>query len=1156
MEEKVLNALVRRGWVDQTSLDELQHQQEIKLEQARSLVAGTIYAIHPAKGMLIVIDALSGETLREVPLGNAAEGKAALPKPASLRFIDPENGARGEALDWRPDPLYGLLVTDDECFLYPPHPLKAGALARSDRCLYPGIPAQHSVFDLYYEPERRQLLIVDREAGDLRIFDTQSHQLGERIQIRPQGAKKAINLAIDGKRRRVLMTDNQSHMLYVLDLGTHHLDRIDIGMSGFALGNLALSPDGQHFYLLTLKPSVGLLYIHLPTSELIRQIAIKGELFSNGQHDFQDLLQLTPNQQHLLLMTYLDEPEPFTPIITVISTEKVKTLQRYALKDGAKPGLLAFAWHNALLDPQPTVLERLLAKGLITSQQLQSLEVVDLDDPDGPDHGQGKVPTLAPQEAEKISLSPELAAPVIVAALSDKLYQQTAIDAAHHPEALMTLEAVTEHVRQFLETHDSVEINLTVSGQHFNALITRQEILIQLEKMARARRPDVSPPASCPACGMALGSWDCSACDFELESPKRAARKAKCSLTPSAYVPQFSLLLADPKRHRLVMLDQNRTLEWQLEAGKLPCASPWSVQWLPNKHLLVLDKAGSQVYECTPTGQVKWRLDQKLSPELQLCQPVKVSFFADQTRELILIVDQGHHRVLAVDRAGKIHWKYGTKGRSGSQPGLLFEPSDLQWTFTGTCLIADTGNHRVIEVSLTDGSVIRIFGPELGLLTPTFAQRLLNHNTLIVDAGNYRVIELDENGDPVNECFYYKEEMGEAMRIDRPIHAIRGEKKNILLIDEDKMIELLPHKRRLIWSSLLEHLAHRVEIQDQGHEAGEQYASSFYQYRMPSMEQIIEMLKHREEQAGGLAKRLMDNFNRLLEIRRELDFQRAERSKVRYFHHPQLLDLPIWCVDRTHRMVYQLNRDGKPIWYYGSETEQRLLRPSHITQTETSLLIADTSNQRIIEVDLASRQIVLALGDKDSKLLNQPRSAFRTLAGNTLIADQTNRRLVELNAEGEVVWEFKNPVRISGPYFAAEQGTGTILYTDWVLQVVQEIRRDGTVIWTYGQSRRVGDGPNQLSCPEYAVRLPAGSTLIADSGNNRVLEVAPNRSILWQFSQSDDFPLDKPCYCKRLSDGNTLIAYDNYRQIVEVDKRGTPSWHFKLGNAPLLRPDL
>lgn len=1154
LDDECVKILLDRSLLDQDTIDELVEEQDHARAKAKAQLTGTVYAISLRKRALIVMELVSGTVLKEIPLSHETAREEALPEPQAvpIALLDPEGGLSLQS--WQPGELYGLVLTPETSYLYVPDALSTPILAESAQCFYPGPPpAGCPVYDLYLGEDHAQLFVVDREAGDLLVFETKTNQLLTRVAVRPHGSKKGLNLAFDPEQQRLLMTDNQSFMLYSLDLEDYSLDRIDIEMSGYALGPLALSPDGTHFYLMTNKPTMDLFYLDIETMELIRQIPFEGEAFT-GLGDPHDLLVLSPDKRQLLFVS--SQPGTQAPQLSVVDAAKARALQHQALDE--KPALLAFPLRNRIFDHQKNVLELLLQDGVLSEQaveklrlQAASVKVVDLDAPDAPEEGQGRVPTLDPSLAPTISLPADSVLPLIVSLLCDKVYQQTEADLSAQPEDLAALQLEAERARAFLENHDAAEVKLPgLLGEFdFETLLTRQEILIRIEKAA------ATPPANCPACSRPLSSWDCAHCDLELESPERAAWIKNSSLTPLANVPQFHILLADPERKRLLMLDHNRTLDWVLEGEQLPSPSPWGVLWLPNKNLLILDRDHSQLHECGPSGKVRWSLDQKAPPALQLNRPVKATYFAQDQRELFLIVDQGNHRVLAVDRDYQVHWQYGQRGQAGSGEGSLNRPSDLQRTQDGSWLIADTGNDRVLEIR--DGALLRSYGPELGLSSPSYAQRLANQHTLIVDAGNYRVLELDADGDVAGECFYFKEELGEAMRIDLPIHVIRGEKNNLLLMDEQKAIELLPARHRLVWSSLLEHLASRVEIKEESLDAQEQYVKSFYQYKMPTMDQILERLKNKNnpDDSNSLAARLMANFSRLLEVRRVLDSQRAQRTKVKSFGRGPLSQTPIYVIDRTYQLVIQVDRKGKPLWHFGAQPGQKLLRPGQVIETEASLLIADTSNQRVLEVSKTDNEVLLVLGDKTEALLNQPRSAWRTLAGNTLIADQGNRRLVELDAAGQVVWEFKNLVQIVSPYFAAEQGTGTILYVDWALQVVKEISRDGTVIWSYGQSRRVGNGPNQLSSPEYAVRLPAGSTLIADTHNNRVIEVAPNRKILWECTGSKSLPLDRPSYCKRLPDGHTLIAYDNYRQLVEVDKAGQPRWHFEMGNTPLVRAE-
>ncbi|MGE3725322.1 MAG: hypothetical protein AB7I41_07220 [Candidatus Sericytochromatia bacterium] len=1161
-EAQLLQILEQRAIVNAETIERLQAEQVARREAAQNKLAGTLYAIDLAQRKLIIQDALSGTFFKEILLTDtaiAADVVAPALTGLHLSWVDPANGNSIGHLEWQPSPLYGLIVTPEQSFIYPPQPLAAEQLPASTYCLCPA-PYQDVAYDLYLDEDSAYLLIVDRDAGQIQVLSTETQQILGTVSVRPQGLKRALNLAFDGANGCVYLTDNQAFMLYCLQLPSLKLEKIDIGMGGYALGNLALSPDGQHLFILTLKPTESLLFFDLESHELIKDIPFKGNLYSGNHGAPYDLLTLTPDLEHLLLMTCLEEEgaEPL-PLISVFDAERGKTLQRYSLRDlPHPPHMLAFPFANNLGAYQKSIIELLLEEGLVTRSLLASLQTVDMDGPDAPDQGQGLVPTLVPLPAAPITLPPEQALPVILDLLADKFYQQTEITIQNDVEAWGRLQAEAELTRQFLQDHDAadIQINALFGRYDLRAWLSRADLLMQIEQRQREAEANRTPPEKCPSCQTFLHqAWECASCGLELDSPERVEQKAQSSLPAYAHLPQFHVLLADSLRRRLVLLDQNRTLDWVMEEEALGSIVPWNVLKLANKNLLVLDRDNNQLFECGPSGQIKWTLPQK-TPESQLQQPFKVCLFVQNEKELFLVVDQGNHRVVAMDRAGELVWQYGQTEVAGPEDGHLDLPSHMQWTSSDTCLISDTGNNRVLEVNRADGQVLRCMGEEIGLFGPVYAERLSNQNTLIVDAGNYRVLELDPEGDLVNECFYFREEMGEAMRMDLPVHVMRGEKQNLILVDEEKIVELLPNKRRIIWSSLLDHLAQREEITEDVQGAGEQYTQSFYQYKMPSMEELISRLRKNEnqqKQLDALNARLMANFQRLLEVRREMDALRAQRSKVKQIKETES-HYPLYSIDRTHHYVMLLDRKGKASWHFGGDAKQKLLRPQQISETEEdTLLITDTGNQRVLEVLCNSQDVLLTIGGKDQRLLNQPRSAFRTLGGHTLIADQGNRRLVEISKQGQIIWEYKNLVQIVSPYFACEQGTGTILFADWALQMVKEISRDGTLIWSYGQSRRVGNGPNQLSSPEYAVRLASGATLIADTHNDRVIEVAPNRQILWQYTGTESIPLPHPSFCKRLPNGNTLIAFDNYRQLVEVDPEGSPCWHFELGNLSLVR---
>ncbi len=74
-----------------------------------------------------------------------------------------------------------------------------------------------------------------------------------------------------------------------------------------------------------------------------------------------------------------------------------------------------------------------------------------------------------------------------------------------------------------------------------------------------------------------------------------------------------------------------------------------------------------------------------------------------------------------------------------------------------------------------------------------------------------------------------------------------------------------------------------------------------------------------------------------------------------------------------------------------------------------------------------------------------------------------------------------------------------LLITDHDNHRVIEIARDGSVVWQFGETGVPGNDDSHLGGPHNADRLSSGNTIIADSLNDRIIEVAPDGSIVWQY---------------------------------------------------------
>jgi hypothetical protein len=201
-----------------------------------------------------------------------------------------------------------------------------------------------------------------------------------------------------------------------------------------------------------------------------------------------------------------------------------------------------------------------------------------------------------------------------------------------------------------------------------------------------------------------------------------------------------------------------------------------------------------------------------------------------------------------------------------------------------------------------------------------------------------------------------------------------------------------------------------------------------------------------------------------------------------------------------------------------------------------------------------------AAGQLPSSSFNQP--------GNTLIADQFNNRVIEVDPNGNIVWHFGlGPADFSSKsvigtndaqrvgVFTLMAGTGTPGGQPEAPDCTNPngcpdnrvilVNPAGHVVWQYGQFGVTGSGPNQLNVPVQNTWLPNAHVLITDQANERIIEVNLAKEIVWQFGTTGvpgNGPelLNNPNCAELLENGHILICDENNNQALEVTHT-TPS---------------
>jgi len=188
--------------------------------------------------------------------------------------------------------------------------------------------------------------------------------------------------------------------------------------------------------------------------------------------------------------------------------------------------------------------------------------------------------------------------------------------------------------------------------------------------------------------------------------------------------------------------------------------------------------------------------------------------------------------------------------------------------------------------------------------------------------------------------------------------------------------------------------------------------------------------------------------------------------------------------------------------------------------------------------------------------------AFQRLDnGLTMIAESGPARIIEVDQKGNLRHEVKLKVNHPNPHsdtrLVRKIANGNYLVAHESDGTVREYNPDGKIIWEYevplfGKPRKPGHGPEAFGNSVFsAVRLANGNTLIGAGNGHSVLEVTPDKEIVWKVEQNDlpEITLAWVTRVERLANGNTLIgnchAGPENPQIIEIAPDKKVVWTFK-----------
>jgi hypothetical protein len=187
----------------------------------------------------------------------------------------------------------------------------------------------------------------------------------------------------------------------------------------------------------------------------------------------------------------------------------------------------------------------------------------------------------------------------------------------------------------------------------------------------------------------------------------------------------------------------------------------------------------------------------------------------------------------------------------------------------------------------------------------------------------------------------------------------------------------------------------------------------------------------------------------------------------------------------------------------------------------------------------------------------RPGSNPNVLPTSLLVADKLNNRLIIIDPQGRVRWQFPRrgdlprgqTFRIPDDAFFTPDGQFIVATEedDFVIRVIDVARH--AIVYQYGEPGAHGSGPNRLWNPDDAIMLPDGNILTADIKNQRILLIGHGQhTVLRQWGETGHgyhHPPDHygaPNGVFPMSDGHFLVTEIRGDWVDSIDLAGHVSW--------------
>ncbi len=1203
----IIASLIKEGTITEKQLEELSTNHINKFELIKRSLFEKVFVVNNNEKKINILD----RSFKEL-------GSIDLPANSKQNYnpdewqvwgnsviaFDAENKKVGDFY-WKPEDSFGIAFSKSKAYLYNPKFEDDKFLVSLENYIFGAVPKskiESLPFDLYLSDDYSILCVTDRSAGLLHIIKVKENKLIKTFQIRSVGINKTINVSISKKRNEIFVTDNQSPNLIIINLQSLTMENKNLGIG--ILGNILISPDQENIYCIVLKPKQILKLIELKNFSFKKDFPLKGELFSTGDIPY-DLLVSSIDKKFVYIMTHIPEPNPFTPVITVIEADKEKAVQRFSIKDESKPINLGFAEPNPLFKEKKSIVDLLIDNKVTDWDTVEEIkknlqeqignsilqESTELDfsqtylqslTSQNKNENKDEVEWKIKDEPKKIgytNISPALDE-ILFKKCKDKIlgeyegylkriatdedWEKNEVEKRfrNFEEELKNADIKTE-IESFLQSKASEDVEAEIELR-FLAL---EETLARTNSMSTIRLNDAILKArqelewydiSIIRLAGLIEKYSLEVLFTREDALEWLRQKERDELietglkTIATNCPNCDAQLLGSYTCRMCGFEVERP-EDQIRRKLFSVATYDPFENLKHGNLMVIDVLHHKIVEVDHFKKIVWELKKDI---LHSDVQVDLEVPRDAVRlknNITLVVDYETNRVFKLTRKGKLFWEF---NHDVSPENKLYKPVSASALESGNIIIVDSGNHRILEVN-TDSEIVWRYGQKgvdgIGdnlLRYPMFFQRTQGATNLITDTQNHRVVELEGN----KVVWQYGNENnieGEGAAGDglnelyKPLSAWRYGDGYTLILDagNNRIIEV-DRNNEILWEYKT----------NEGPEDG-QVENPVRIYRLRTSNIVI-VGEKKVVEIDHSGKRVIwsSSISELAKDEKSQDvyatIENIKKTKIKHgVVNPYAKKQAIESFEekaKREKMQSYLASKKSELSSRGSALSNRspvILTPG-ANVSDIELMIVDKNKGNIYRLN---RKGVHTWTFGENQELAKPQYVYYNPPHTAFICDSENKRVIEVELEtNSIIWSYEGSEseKLAYPRCVEITPRDTILIADQLGGKVIEINKsDLNIVWEYR-------GLDFLKTPYHATRLKNGNTLIVDWSSNIVIEVSPHKEVAWSYgvskkSGSEKGFLSYPESAQRLDNGNTLITDTRNARILEVSPDKEIVWSFE-----------